>query len=99
MDSYKSFSFADNRFFGTLQLDWKDPDEEGLIKFLVEQKGFNLERVQSGIKKLKDAKGKSSQTRLESFFGAATHIKRKSTEPENKNSKKGKTAALLKGKK
>jgi hypothetical protein len=24
---------------------WKDPDEEGLIQFLVNEKGFNLDRV------------------------------------------------------
>lgn len=82
----------------TVQLEWKDPDEEGLLKFLVEEKGFNQDRVLSGIKKLKEAKGKSSQTRLESYFGAAVHIKRKKEEDDKKGgNKKGKAAAPAKG--
>ncbi len=28
-----------------LQLEWKDPDEEGTIQFMVNEKNFNLERV------------------------------------------------------
>ena len=51
-----------------LDLKWTEPDEEGLVKFLVERMQFSEERVMSGIKRLKAAKGKASQQRMDSFF-------------------------------
>ncbi|KAF3794412.1 Flap endonuclease 1 [Nymphaea thermarum] len=52
---------------------WTAPDEEGLIAFLVNENGFNHDRVTKAcinvaIEKIKVAKNKSSQGRLESFF-------------------------------
>ncbi|KAJ0013749.1 hypothetical protein Pint_21871 [Pistacia integerrima] len=69
-------------FTGEEQLDlkWVSPDEEGLITFLVNENGFNSDRVTKvcllsvmakispAIEKIKAAKNKSSQGRLESFF-------------------------------
>lgn len=52
----------------TIELKWKDPDEEGLVEFLVKDKGFNEERVRSGIAKLKKARSGSVQQRIDSFF-------------------------------
>ncbi|OIW13028.1 hypothetical protein TanjilG_15477 [Lupinus angustifolius] len=51
-----------------LNLKWSAPDEEGLISFLVNENGFNNDRVTKAIEKIKAAKNKSSQGRLESFF-------------------------------
>ncbi|KAF5739943.1 flap endonuclease 1 isoform X1 [Tripterygium wilfordii] len=51
-----------------LELNWSAPDEEGLITFLVNENGFNSDRVTKAIEKIKVAKNKSSQGRLESFF-------------------------------
>uniref|UniRef100_A0A7R9U022 Flap endonuclease 1 n=1 Tax=Prasinoderma coloniale TaxID=156133 RepID=A0A7R9U022_9VIRI len=67
---------------------WTDPDEDGLIKFLVKEKQFNEDRVRSIIARIKKAKGKSKQNRLEAFFGAATS--HKSTVGPKKEEKKGK---------
>jgi len=50
----------------------KDPDYIGLKAFLVEQNSFNETRVDNYIARLRKAKGKSSQMRLENFFGATT---------------------------
>lgn len=50
------------------EIKWGPPDEEGLIEFLVDQNGFNKDRVTKAIEKIKAAKNKSSQGRLESFF-------------------------------
>ena len=50
---------------------WTAPDEEGLIAFMVDERSFNLERIQSVIKKVKASKSKSTQGRLDSFFSAA----------------------------
>ena len=49
---------------------WVEPDEEGLVRFLVEEKGFNKERVISVVKKVKAYRAKGGQARLDSFFGA-----------------------------
>ncbi|MQL72930.1 hypothetical protein Taro_005256 [Colocasia esculenta] len=76
-------------------LKWTAPDEEGLVKFLVNENGFNNDRA---VEKIKAAKDKSSQGRLESFFKPAVNsaqpIKRKETEKATKESaKKSKPAA------
>ncbi|KAK4782606.1 hypothetical protein SAY86_016708 [Trapa natans] len=63
------------------EIKWTAPDEEGLINFLVTENGFNSDRVTKAIEKIKAAKNKSSQGRLESFFTPAvkttTPLKRK----------------------
>jgi len=51
-----------------IHLEWKEPNEEEIVKFLVDEKGFNKERVLSGVRRLKASKDKSSQKRLDSFF-------------------------------
>ncbi|CAN1219274.1 Flap endonuclease 1 [Linum perenne] len=65
------------------EIKWASPDEEGLVNFLVNENGFNADRVTKAIEKIKTAKNKSSQGRLESFFKpvASTTIpaKRKGT--------------------
>lgn len=50
------------------ELKWNPPDEEGLVKFLVDEKGFNKENVENAIAKLKKSKLKSNQQRLDCFF-------------------------------
>ncbi|KAF3329057.1 flap endonuclease 1-A isoform X2 [Carex littledalei] len=66
------------------ELKWTPPDEEGIVNFLVNENGFNKDRVTKAIEKIKAAKTKSSQGRLESFFKpmantSATPLKRKET--------------------
>ncbi len=55
----------------TIDLKWSDPDKEGIIKFLVEEKGFNPQRVETGIAKLQKARTSGQQLRMDSFFKAA----------------------------
>ncbi|KAF7143673.1 hypothetical protein RHSIM_Rhsim05G0124800 [Rhododendron simsii] len=66
---------------GHPEIKWSAPDEEGLITFLVTENGFNSDRITKAIEKIKAAKNKSSQGRLESFFKPAAStsapIKRK----------------------
>jgi len=50
------------------KLEWKQPDEEGIIKFMVEEHDFSEERVRNGIEKLKQAFAKSQQKTLGSWF-------------------------------
>eukprot|EP00727_Mastigamoeba_balamuthi_P008212 m51a1_g4011 putative flap endonuclease-1 (388) ;mRNA; r:556941-558485 len=52
----------------TIELKWSDPDEAGLVEYLVKEKNFSEERVAAGIAKLKKARSTSVQGRLDSFF-------------------------------
>lgn len=54
-----------------LHLEWRDPDDAGIIQFLVTEKGFSLDRVESALKRLKGARQKASQQRIEGFFKLA----------------------------
>lgn len=47
---------------------WENPDVEGLVKFLVEEKGFNEERVRNGAARLTKNLKTAQQSRLEGFF-------------------------------
>jgi len=49
-------------------LTFTQPDEEGLLKFMVEEKGFSEERIKAGIAKIKKSRQTSVQSRLDSFF-------------------------------
>ncbi|KAG8798353.1 Elongation of fatty acids protein 2 [Serendipita sp. 398] len=52
----------------SFQLDWKEPDVEGLVEFLVKDKGFNEERVRRGAEKLTKHMNAKQQGRLDGFF-------------------------------
>jgi flap endonuclease-1 len=63
-------------------LKWLEPDEDGLVKYLCEDKAFNEDRVKNGAKKLSKARTGTTQGRLDSFFKVLpstnhTAIKRK----------------------
>lgn len=66
----------------TVELKWTPPDEEALIQFMCKEKGFNEQRIQNGIEKLKKCRKSSGQKRLENFFGISTAAKRKAPETE-----------------
>jgi flap endonuclease-1 len=52
----------------SVELKWADPDEAGITRFLVEEKGFSSVRVEAGIAKLKKARTSGAQSRMDSFF-------------------------------
>ena len=56
--------------FTEADLKFKDIDEAGLIKFLCEENGFNEDRIRPAIERVKKAKGKTNQSRIDSFFKA-----------------------------
>lgn len=47
---------------------WDKPDMEGLVQFLVTEKGFSEDRVRSGGARLEKNLKSSQQARLEGFF-------------------------------
>lgn len=76
----------------TIDLKWLDPDEAGIMKFLVEEKGFNAARVESGVAKLKKARSSGSQMRMDAFFAPVASSASSSPGP-----KKGAAAAAAAG--
>ncbi len=80
-----------------IELKWEKPDEEGLVDYLCNQKGFAEDRVRNGSKKLLKARQGSTQGRLDGFFkvissspAAKNGIKRKSGDTDKNNAKKKK---------
>ena len=63
-----------------------EDDEEGILKYLVGDKQFNEEKVKSYLEKLRNAKGKKMQGRLDSFF---TVKKKPVVKEEEKKESKG----------
>ncbi|EGV65611.1 Elongation of fatty acids protein 2 [Yamadazyma tenuis] len=51
-----------------LSFKWKEPDLEGMIEFMVNDKGFSEDRVKSGYEKLKKGLKTGVQGRLDGFF-------------------------------
>ena len=47
---------------------WDKPDMEGLVQFLVQEKGFSEDRVRSGGARLEKNLKSSQQARIEGFF-------------------------------
>ena len=67
---------------------WDAPDEPGLIKFLVEEKGFNEDRVKSGADRLKKNLKSAQQSRLEGFFKAVPRTAEEQAALKRKNEEK-----------
>lgn len=62
---------------------WNPPDIDGLVKFLVDEKGFSVDRVRSAAAKLQKNLKTAQQARLEGFFKPVER-----TEEEKKNAKR-----------
>ncbi|XP_019628960.1 PREDICTED: flap endonuclease 1 [Branchiostoma belcheri] len=64
-----------------VELKWTDPDEEGLVQFMSNEKGFSEDRIKNGAKKLRTARHTSTQGRLDSFFKVMSSPSVKRKEP------------------
>jgi flap endonuclease-1 len=53
-----------------VEIKFTKPDKEGLINFLVVEKGFNIERVNKILDRIDQVKKKGTQTRIDTFFKA-----------------------------
>jgi len=71
-----------------IEVEWKSPDVDGLVQFLVTEKGFNEERVRKGAEKLSKFLNAKQQGRLDGFFSVQTK-----TSPKKKDDDKGKSKA------
>ena len=91
-------------------LRWTAPDVQGLIDFMVKEKSFREDRILAAVDRITAAKSKSTQGRLESFFGpvrtqqSSGGVKRKDVDTGKKgggkgpHSKKGKAGGVGKKK-
>lgn len=73
-----------------LELKWSEPDEEGLIDYMVNQKNFSEDRIRNGMKKLQKAKQGTTQGRLDSFFSVVSTSSTKRKQEDQKGSSKKK---------
>jgi len=82
---------------------WENPDVEGLVDFLVKDKGFSEDRVRAGALRLTKSLKTSQQSRLEGFFQVKektadekASLKRKNEEKVEAVKKQKKEAAKTK---
>ncbi|KAK9818555.1 hypothetical protein WJX74_006900 [Apatococcus lobatus] len=85
------------------KMTWNAPDEAGLVQFLVEEKSFSEDRIRKAIERIKASHGKSTQGRLESFFGQpkpkpAGEKRKQPAAANNKGAASSKGPATKKGK-
>jgi flap endonuclease-1 len=101
----EDWPFADVRPADAPECDfkWEAPDVEGLVKFLVEEKHFNEDRVRNGAAKLQKNMKSAQQSRLEGFFKPIektaeekASLKRKADEKVSEKKKKQKEEAKAK---
>jgi len=78
-----------------VELKWNEPDVEALVQFMVEEKGFNEERIRNGARKLSKARNTQTQGRLDGFFTVLSpaNSKRKAPEAKGSAAKKAKGGA------
>ncbi|KAF8694143.1 hypothetical protein AX14_002159 [Amanita brunnescens Koide BX004] len=94
-DAKKLFENPDVLPADQVELEWKNPDVEGLVEFLVKEKGFNEERVRKGAEKLQKFLNSKQQGRLDGFFTvkakepAAPKAKGKAEDKKGKAGAKG----------
>jgi flap endonuclease-1 len=79
---------------------WESPDVDGLVAFLVGEKGFSEDRVRGSVAKLQKNLKSSQQARLEGFFKVVPKTeeermtaKRKSDDKATERRKKAKESA------
>lgn len=68
-----------------ISLKWKEPDVDGLIEYMVKQKGFSEDRIRSGAEKLKKGLKTGVQGRLDGFFSV---VKKSPTKEETNKKRK-----------
>jgi flap endonuclease-1 len=76
---------------------WESPDVDGLVKFLVEEKGFSEDRVRNAAVRLQKQTKTAQQSRLDGFFKPKERTKEEQEKLKRKNEEK--VAAQKKAKK
>jgi len=86
-----------------IELTWAEPDVDGIIKYMVQEKGFSEDRIRTALDRLQKSRQKSTQGRIDSFFKSIGNTttepstkKRKAEEEKAKASAKGSGATAAK---
>ncbi|KAI0074139.1 PIN domain-like protein [Panus rudis PR-1116 ss-1] len=87
-EAKKLFATPDVTPADQVEIEWKNPDVDGLVQFLVTEKGFNEERVRKGAEKLSKFLNAKQQGRLDGFFT----VQPKTSPKKDKEAAKGKGA-------
>ena len=80
-----------------IELKWKEPDEEGLMQFLVKEKGFEEKKVHNVFERIKKSRKQTTQSRISNFFTVTPKTTTKKV--DNKKRKRGAEEASNKNKK
>ncbi|EKM51798.1 uncharacterized protein PHACADRAFT_102664 [Phanerochaete carnosa HHB-10118-sp] len=96
-EAKKLFEKPDVTPASEVEIEWKGPDVEGLVDFLVKEKGFNEDRVRKGAEKLTKGVAAKQQGRLDGFFKAPAKAEKKEKKDEDKKPAKGKSKGDAKG--
>lgn len=80
-----------------ITLKWEEPKADELIEFMVKEKGFNEDRIKSGIERLRKGLKVGVQKRLDSFFKIQPKTKEELAAAAQK-AKDAKKKAAAKGK-
>ena len=85
------------------EFQWNAPDVDGLVKYLVDEKGFSEDRVRNAAERLKKNLKTAQQARLEGFFKPVEKteeekkaLKRKNEERKEEQKKKQKVESKAK---
>ncbi|KAI9337689.1 PIN domain-like protein [Zopfochytrium polystomum] len=108
-DARELFRAPDVTSADGLEFKWEEPDEQGVVDFLVGEKNFNEDRVRATVKKLAKCRTTTVQGRLADYFKpiakdpaastAAAGLKRKAPEPAGRGgSGAGKSKKVALGK-
>lgn len=95
-EARKLFINPDTIDASEVNLKWKEPDVEGLIQYMVREKGFSEDRIKSGAEKLKKGLKGGVQGRLDGFFQSVpkpkdSADKKRKNDTKSAKSKKAKT--------
>jgi len=71
---------------------WVEPDVEGLVKYLVTEKGFSEDRVRNSVSKLKKNMKSAQQSRMEGFFKPIEKTEEQKAALKRKNQEKTEAA-------
>lgn len=69
-----------------------DVNEDALVNFLCNENGFSEDRVRNAVKRIRESKSKSSQTRIDSFFKIKPQAKPADVKSTEKGTKRKDTA-------
>lgn len=62
--------FMNHEVTTDVDIKWTKPDRQGLVEFMVNEKGFSETRIENVCAKIEKAKSGGQQTRMDAFFSA-----------------------------